>query len=158
MTIHVYKTISGFSGCVILRNGPFKFPTPIVLDRTFLGVKCLKISQKLHENDKNISSYVKNKISQNWQMNYLSPLCQFKLSISQHNLLCNLFPVLLKYITYVKCSGHKPGIKVHAARQWQKGITDILIICQLYSFVIGEWHVLNKLVLQDLDAFFTLKL
>ena len=27
--------------------------------------------------------------------------------------------------------------------QWQKGITDILIICQLYSFVMGERHEPN---------------
>ena len=28
--------------------------------------------------------------------------------------------------------------EVHAASQWQKGITDILIICQFYSFVMSE--------------------
>ena len=28
----------------------------------------------------------------------------------------------------------------------RKGITDILIVCQLYSSVMGEWHVLNKLM------------
>ena len=39
----------------------------------------------------------------------------------------------------------------HAAHQWQKGITDILIICQLYSFVVGEWHVLNMFVLQAVE-------
>ena len=33
----------------------------------------------------------------------------------------------------------------------KKGITDKLIICQLYSFITGEWHVLNMLVLQAVD-------
>ena len=37
---------------------------------------------------------------------------------------------------------------MHATRQWQKGITDILIIYQLNSFVMGERHVLNMFVLQ----------
>ena len=30
----MYKTVSGFSGSVILRNRPLKFPIPIVLDVT----------------------------------------------------------------------------------------------------------------------------
>ena len=40
---------------------------------------------------------------------------------------------------------------MHAARQWQKGITDTLIIFQLHSFVMGERHVLNTFVLQAVD-------
>ena len=38
--------------------------------------------------------------------------------------------------------------EVHAASQWQKGITGILIICHLYSFVMCEQQVLNMFVLQ----------
>ena len=33
----------------------------------------------------------------------------------------------------------------------KKGITDILIICQLHSFVMRKQHVFNKFVLQALD-------
>ena len=42
------------------------------------------------------------------------------------------------------------AIKVHAASQWQKDITDILIIFQLYS-VTGDRHVLNMFVLQAVN-------
>ena len=38
--------------------------------------------------------------------------------------------------------------QVPAASKWQKGITDILIICQLYSYVMGERHILHTFVLQ----------
>ena len=43
--------------------------------------------------------------------------------------------------------------EVHAGSHWQKGITDILIICQLglYSFVMGEQHVLSTSVLQAVE-------
>ena len=40
---------------------------------------------------------------------------------------------------------------MRAACQRQKGINDILIICQLYSFVMGEQDVLNRFVLQAVD-------
>ena len=42
---------------------------------------------------------------------------------------------------------------MHAARQWQNDIhvTDILNICQLYSFVMGELHIVNRSVLQAVD-------
>ena len=39
---------------------------------------------------------------------------------------------------------------VHAACQWQEGITDIFF-CQLYSSVTGQQHVLNKSVLQAFE-------
>ena len=35
-----------------------------------------------------------------------------------------------------------------AARQWQKGITDILITYHLYSFVVGKQHVPSTFELQ----------
>ena len=40
---------------------------------------------------------------------------------------------------------------VHAARHWQNIINDILIICQIYSFLMGELHLLNMFVLQALN-------
>ena len=36
-----------------------------------------------------------------------------------------------------------------SCKPWQKGITDILIVCQLYSFDMGEQHVLDRLVHQE---------
>ena len=51
---------------------------------------------------------------------------------------------------YINCLEHKPG-KCIAASQWQKVITDVLIICQLYSIVMGEKHVLNRFVLQAVN-------
>ena len=45
---------------------------------------------------------------------------------------------------------------MHAACQFQKGITDMLIICQLYSFGMGELHVLNKFVLQAVDIMYNI--
>ena len=36
--------------------------------------------------------------------------------------------------------------------QVKKGITNIMIICQLYSFVMGEWLVLNMFMLQAVDV------
>ena len=44
------------------------------------------------------------------------------------------------------------------ARQWQKDINDILIICQLYSFVMGERHVFNMFVLQAVEKVLELSL
>ena len=34
----------------------------------------------------------------------------------------------------------------------QKGITEILTICQLYSFVMGKWHALNKFAHQAINT------
>ena len=45
---------------------------------------------------------------------------------------------------------HKSGKYMLPASE-KKGITDLLIICQLYSFVMGELGVLNKLVLQAVN-------
>ena len=47
---------------------------------------------------------------------------------------------------------HKPGIR-HAACRWQKDVSDgdLLIIYQLYFFVMGERHVHDKFVLQALE-------
>ena len=42
-------------------------------------------------------------------------------------------------------------LKVHAVHQWQKGITDISIICQLHPFVMNKQNALNKFVLQALN-------
>ena len=40
---------------------------------------------------------------------------------------------------------------MHAASQLHKGITDMLIISQLYSFVMGEGHELSTFVLQAVN-------
>ena len=54
----MHKTLSSFSGGVILRNRPLKFPVPIVWDLTgcrnaeFSWGKCLKINQKIHGGDR----------------------------------------------------------------------------------------------------------
>ena len=53
-----------------------------------------------------------------------------------------------------ECLEQKPG---YAAHQWQKGIANILNICQLYSFFMGEQHVLNRFVLQALNLFLTMQ-
>ena len=47
---HLCKTVSNFAGSGILRNQPFKFPTPTF--PTPITPKCLKISQKLHGGDR----------------------------------------------------------------------------------------------------------
>ena len=54
---------------------------------------------------------------------------------------------------HIDCLEHKGAI-MHATSQWQKGITDILIICQLYSFVMGEQHVLSTFVLRAVELWF----
>ena len=74
----VYKTISGFSGSVILRNQPLKFPIPTVLDligcrkcRIFLWENVWKFLRNYGSNRKHC--HLKQK-SQNWQLSYFSPL------------------------------------------------------------------------------------
>ena len=100
----MYKTVSIFSGNVILRNWPLKFLVPIVLDLT---EKCLKISQKLHKGDKNILRNVKKKKKekkiQNLQMTYFSPYANFSCPYLKIGL-CDVFPVLLECITILSYS------------------------------------------------------
>ena len=43
---------------------------------------------------------------------------------------------------------HKPS-KYTSAHQWQEDVTDLLITCQLHSFVMEEQHVVNMFVLQE---------
>ena len=83
----VYKTVSGFSGSVILRNRPLKFPFRIVLIWQFAENAPFfwrKISQKLHGGDENHSSIFK-KISKSTDELFFT-LCQLQLSISQNRL------------------------------------------------------------------------
>ena len=52
----MYKNFGGFSGSVILRNRPSKFPIPVVLNwrgcRNAESFKCLKVNPKLHGGDR----------------------------------------------------------------------------------------------------------
>ena len=55
--------------------------------------------------------------------------------------------VIADLILYIQCSEHKP-CKFDTACHWPpltKGHKLTLIICQLYSFVIGKRHVLSPL-------------
>ena len=103
----VYKTKSGYSESVILRNRPLKLPHPLVLDltgcrkyRIFFVGKCLEISQKLHGGErKHISIDRKSKISKSTDESFFHPYdnsnCPY-LKIGW----CDLLPVLLECITY----------------------------------------------------------
>ena len=49
---------------------------------------------------------------------------------------------------HIDCLEHKPG-KFMLPASDKRALRHILIICQLHSFVMGERHVLNKLVLKQ---------
>ena len=51
---------------------------------------------------------------------------------------------------YIDCLEHKLANACYPSIPWQKGITDILVICQLYPFGLDGQHVLT-FVLQAID-------
>ena len=63
----MYETVSGFSGSVILRNQPLKFPIlqfwiwQAAENAESFAEKYLKISQQLHGGDRKHIRYVRNK-------------------------------------------------------------------------------------------------
>ena len=84
----MYKTGSGFSGSVILRSWPLKFPITCIgfvrkqKTEDFVGI-CLKINQKLHGDNRKHIRVWKKKI-QNQHMSYFFTPCILQLFTSQH--------------------------------------------------------------------------
>ena len=75
----VYKTgTSSFSGSVILRNWPLKFPIPIILDNDRLqkmqNIFCGKISKKLHGGNRKHIKVLKKKISKSTDGSFFTPM------------------------------------------------------------------------------------
>ena len=105
----VYKTLSSFSGSVILRNRPLKFLFRIVLIWQF-AENAPFFWRKMFER-KSVRNYMEvmkiiqvfKKKSQNRQMSYFLPYANFNCPYLKIGL-CNLFPVLLECITYVTWS------------------------------------------------------
>ena len=88
----VYKTVGGFSGSVILRNLPLKFPSfgydRLQMMQNFCG-KMFEISQKLHGGDRNHIKVCKKKTKQNKNLKIdrwviFHPICQLQMPISQN--------------------------------------------------------------------------
>ena len=83
----VYKTVSSFSGSVILRNRPFKFPFPIVLNLTDCR-KCIIFCGKMFENRSELHGgdrkHIKVCKTIKISISNFSPLCQLQSSISQN--------------------------------------------------------------------------
>ena len=97
-----YKTLSGFSGSVILRNQHPKFSIPVF----GFGRKCRIFVEKMFENQSEVTwvtedilRYVykkKEQKSQNRQVSHFHTYANFKCPYLKRGL-CDLFSVLLEY-------------------------------------------------------------